>query len=115
MNLRRRTLIAAVSFALLKPFAALAQQAGSYVEIKPPLPVDANGKIEVVELFWYGCIDIWINCGNYGVDVLYCIVHHRLVFLHMIPVNCRCISSLSYSMYMYASPVLPFVSVPPVF
>ena len=60
MNPSRRTLIAAVPFVLVKPLAAFAQQAGSYIEIKPPLPVEANGKIEVVELFWYGCI----HCYN---------------------------------------------------
>ena len=60
MNPSRRTLVAVVPFMLLKPLAAFAQQAGSYIEIKPPLPVDANGKIEVVELFWYGCI----HCYN---------------------------------------------------
>src|SRR3954464_8115553 len=64
MQSGRRTLLSAalalVPAALLRPFAAVAQQAGSYIEIKPPLPVEANGKIEVVELFWYGCI----HCYN---------------------------------------------------
>jgi thiol:disulfide interchange protein DsbA len=64
MNSSRRTILGAVlaliSAGLLRPLAALAQQAGSYIEIKPPLPVEANGKVEVVELFWYGCI----HCYN---------------------------------------------------
>jgi protein dithiol oxidoreductase (disulfide-forming) len=63
MNSSRRTLLSAalalVPASLLRPQAASAQ-AGSYTELKPPLPVDANGKIEVVELFWYGCI----HCYN---------------------------------------------------
>jgi len=62
MNFRRRSLIALtlVSATLLRPLAAFAQQLRDYLELKPPLPVDANGKIEVVELFWYGCI----HCYN---------------------------------------------------
>src|SRR3954462_12395243 len=64
MQSGRRTLLSAalalVPAALLRPLAAMAQQPGSYIEIKPPLPVEANGKIEVVELFWYGCI----HCYN---------------------------------------------------
>ena len=63
MNLRRRTLTTAAILApfaaLLRPLAALGQQQGPYIEIKPPLPVD-SGKIEVLELFWYGCI----HCYN---------------------------------------------------
>jgi thiol:disulfide interchange protein DsbA len=64
MNLHRRTLTAALAVApfaaLLKPLAALGQQAGAYIEIKPPLPVSSDGKIEVLELFTYGCI----HCYN---------------------------------------------------
>jgi len=64
MNSSRRTLISAAlalaPAAVLRPLSALAQQAGNYIELKPPLPVEANGKIEVVELFWYGCI----HCYN---------------------------------------------------
>src|SRR3954471_2839835 len=64
MNSSRRTILSAglalLPASLLRPLAASAQQAGSYIEIKPPLPVEANGKIEVVELFWYGCI----HCYN---------------------------------------------------
>ena len=43
----------AVLFAL--PLAAAAQQQFGYSEVNPPQPVDAKGKIEVVEFFWYGC------------------------------------------------------------
>jgi len=64
MDHRRRTVLAAAlalaPLALLRPPPAAAQQGGNYIEIKPPLPVEANGKIEVVELFWYGCI----HCYN---------------------------------------------------
>ncbi len=63
MNLRRRRLIAAIGLAhaaLLNPLAALGQPRSDYIELKPPLPVDSSGKIEVLELFWYGCI----HCYN---------------------------------------------------
>jgi hypothetical protein len=46
-------LIAAWAFG---PLAATAQPQFAYTEVKPPLQVDANGKIEVSEFFWYGCI-----------------------------------------------------------
>jgi len=64
MDSRRRTVIAAglavACAALLRPLATFAQQTREFIEIKPPLPVEANGKIEVAELFWYGCI----HCYN---------------------------------------------------
>ncbi len=63
MNLRRRTLITALALAhaaLLNSLAALGQPRGDYIELKPPLPVDSGGRIEVLELFWYGCI----HCYN---------------------------------------------------
>jgi thiol:disulfide interchange protein DsbA len=64
MNQQRRIVLSAAlalaPFALLRPLSAAAQQPGNYIEIQPPLPVEANGKIEVVELFWYGCI----HCYN---------------------------------------------------
>ena len=50
-------LIAAFAFA---PAMALAQSRAAYTEIKPPIPVEAEGKIEVLEFFWYGCI----HCYN---------------------------------------------------
>jgi len=38
------------------PFMALGQNRFQYTELKPPQPVDTDGKkIEVVEFFWYGC------------------------------------------------------------
>lgn len=56
MNLRRRTFVLALGLA---PFGALAQarpMAGlDYTEIKPAQPVETQGKIEVLEFFWYGC------------------------------------------------------------
>jgi thiol:disulfide interchange protein DsbA len=56
MNLRRRTLVLALGLA---PFGALAQArptAGlDYTELKPAQPVEVQGKIEVLEFFWYGC------------------------------------------------------------
>jgi len=56
MNLRRRTLVLALALA---PFGALAQApppAGlDYTELKPAQPVEVQGKIEVLEFFWYGC------------------------------------------------------------
>jgi thiol:disulfide interchange protein DsbA len=64
MNPRRRRLVAAIALAsqgaLLSPLAALAQARGDYVVLNPPLQVETGGKIEVLELFWYGCI----HCYN---------------------------------------------------
>ena len=42
---------------MLVPAFATAQR---YMELKPPQPTEAGGKIEVVEFFWYGCI----HCYN---------------------------------------------------
>ena len=57
MNSVRRSLVALMALA---PFAARAQRA-DYYELTPPQPVQAaNGKIEVLEFFWYGCI----HCYN---------------------------------------------------
>jgi thiol:disulfide interchange protein DsbA len=50
-------LLAACVFA---PALALAQGKFAYTEVKPPLAVEADGKIEVLEFFWYGCI----HCYN---------------------------------------------------
>ena len=57
MNLRRRTAVASI---LLAPLLAAAGHEGGpgapeYIELKPEQPVDAPGKLEVVEFFWYGC------------------------------------------------------------
>jgi thiol:disulfide interchange protein DsbA len=57
MNQARRTLVTLIALA---PFAARAQRA-DYYELNPPQPVQTgNGKIEVLEFFWYGCI----HCYN---------------------------------------------------
>jgi protein dithiol oxidoreductase (disulfide-forming) len=56
MNPVRRSLIAVIGLA---PFAARAQHA-AYMELNPPLPVETQDKIEVLEFFWYGCI----HCYN---------------------------------------------------
>jgi len=57
MNPRRRTLVIALGLA---PLGTLAQPRPlapgvDYTELKPGQPVDAQGKIEVLEFFWYGC------------------------------------------------------------
>jgi len=62
MNHVRRTLFVALS---LTPLAlasrgVLAQASGAFTELKPALPVESDGKIEVLEFFWYGCI----HCYN---------------------------------------------------
>ncbi|HXF77224.1 MAG TPA: thiol:disulfide interchange protein DsbA/DsbL [Usitatibacter sp.] len=44
--------------AALLAFAALgawAQAGVPYVKLEPPQPTEGNGKIEVIEFFWYGC------------------------------------------------------------
>jgi thiol:disulfide interchange protein DsbA len=62
MNRARRTLVVALS---LTPLAlasgrVFAQANGAFSELKPPLHVESDGKIEVLEFFWYGCI----HCYN---------------------------------------------------
>ncbi|MGH9578642.1 MAG: hypothetical protein ACRD3R_14475, partial [Terriglobales bacterium] len=59
--------------ALGAPQALRAQQLRpgvDYVVLKPELPVDTQGKIEVIEFFWYGCphcygleslLDVWLK------------------------------------------------------
>ena len=72
MNHARRQLVLAVS---LTPLAlasgrVFAQANGAFNELKPPLHVESEGKIEVLEFFWYGCIhcynlepkiDVWLK------------------------------------------------------
>jgi len=56
MDAHRRTLAATLA---LLPLLGRAQAPGrslAYTTLKKPLPVEAQGKIEVVEFFWYGCI-----------------------------------------------------------
>ncbi|HXZ55491.1 MAG TPA: thiol:disulfide interchange protein DsbA/DsbL [Burkholderiales bacterium] len=54
----RLRLLSALSGVLIA-FATLAQGAPvegtDYVELRPPQPVDAQGKVEVIEFFWYRC------------------------------------------------------------
>jgi protein dithiol oxidoreductase (disulfide-forming) len=62
MNRVRRSLVIALS---LTPLAfawrgALAQRSGAFTELQPPQPTESDGKIEVLEFFWYGCI----HCYN---------------------------------------------------
>ena len=51
------SLLAACALAALP---AAAQPKYSYSELKPALQVESDGKIEVLEFFWYGCI----HCYN---------------------------------------------------
>ena len=59
MNRHRRTLSIALGVtALGAPLAIRAQQlrpGTDYTVLKPELPVESQGKIEVLEFFWYGC------------------------------------------------------------
>lgn len=62
MNRVRRSFVIALS---LTPLAlawrgAFAQRNGNYLELNPPQPTESDGKIEVLEFFWYGCI----HCYN---------------------------------------------------
>ena len=52
MNPQRRSLVIALALA---PLGARAQARPQYTELKPPQPVETEGKIEVIEFFWYGC------------------------------------------------------------
>lgn len=64
----KRIWIAAIAIALALPFAAGAQEGGDtgsqqpqftegkdYARIEPAQPTDNPGKVEVMEIFWYGC------------------------------------------------------------
>ena len=60
MDKLRRMLIAAIA---LSPLAARAQQSAggsAYTTLKNELPVETQGKVEIAEFFWYGCI----HCYN---------------------------------------------------
>jgi thiol:disulfide interchange protein DsbA len=57
--MKRRTVLLS-ALALAAPSLALAQARPAYTELRPPLQVEAEGKIEVIEFFWYGCI----HCYN---------------------------------------------------
>ena len=54
MNTIRRILLC-TALALLAGTTAARTFEESYQEIRPPQPTDAQGKIEVLEIFWYGC------------------------------------------------------------
>jgi protein dithiol oxidoreductase (disulfide-forming) len=53
----RRLVSALIAALVVAPTLALAS---AYTELKPPQPVESEGKIEVLEFFWYGCI----HCYN---------------------------------------------------
>ena len=57
MDLRRRTLVAALGLAPLAGFAQARRPAPGvdYSVLRPTQPVEAEGKVEVLEFFWYGC------------------------------------------------------------
>lgn len=54
-NLLISALLAAASLLALPAHAANYQAGKHYVVLNSPVPVSQPGKIEVVELFWYGC------------------------------------------------------------
>ena len=56
----KRILSLLLAACALAPLAAAAQPQCAYREVKPAIPVETDGKIEVVEFFWYGCI----HCYN---------------------------------------------------
>ena len=58
MNRKRRSLSIALGVtALAATLGVRAQRPeGNFVALNPELPVDTQGKIEVLEFFWYGCI-----------------------------------------------------------
>jgi protein dithiol oxidoreductase (disulfide-forming) len=51
----RNALAIATAFVALSFGAAAQQQRAPFEVLSPPQPVEANGKIEVIEFFWYGC------------------------------------------------------------
>jgi thiol:disulfide interchange protein DsbA len=63
MNIKRRQFSASIAAASVGcaalPLTAQAQggpvEGTNYVRLGKPVPVSANGKIEVIEFFWYGC------------------------------------------------------------
>ena len=59
MNRVRRSLVIA-SLAPLAWRGCIRARQRAYSELNPPQPVEADGKIEVLEFFWYGCI----HCYN---------------------------------------------------
>jgi protein dithiol oxidoreductase (disulfide-forming) len=62
MDARRRNIVIGLGLAPLgmlglAPHAALAQPrpGANFTELNPAQPVEAKGKVEVIEFFWYGC------------------------------------------------------------
>jgi len=53
--MRRLASILLAALLALPAFVPSTAGAQQYTEIKPPLPVESQGKIEVIEFFWYGC------------------------------------------------------------
>jgi protein dithiol oxidoreductase (disulfide-forming) len=51
----KRWLSLFITACMLAPLAAAAQPQFAYTEVKPPLQTESDGKIEVIEFFWYGC------------------------------------------------------------
>ena len=51
----KRFFLALLAVSLLAAGPAPAQPQFAYSELKPALPVETQGKIEVIEFFWYGC------------------------------------------------------------
>ncbi len=51
----KRILLALLAASCLAADPALAQPQPAYTELKPAQPVETQGKIEVIEFFWYGC------------------------------------------------------------
>ena len=51
----KRWLSLFITACMLAPLGAAAQPQFAYTEVKPPLQTESDGKIEVIEFFWYGC------------------------------------------------------------
>lgn len=73
--------IAIICLSLLSPFSAAQHAgldaAGKYERIQPPQPTSSPGKVEVVEVFWYGCphcfdfeplLSKWVSQKSESVD-----------------------------------------------
>ena len=56
----KKLLASILAACALAALPAAAQPKYSYSELKPALQVESDGKIEVLEFFWYGCI----HCYN---------------------------------------------------
>ena len=56
MNDQRRLLVAALALSPVLARAQVLGQSVAYTTLKKPLPLESQGKIEVAEFFWYGCI-----------------------------------------------------------